>query len=162
MNSKALAALHCRPLPRHCQRVRGGDHSEQGTGDARTFCEQHGPSAGDTELVVWLVRAHLTMSNVAQKQDISDPDVVKAFADIVGNERSRLTALYLLTVADIRGTSPKVWNSWKGQLLQDLYSATRKQLLEGGQAPAAQGRHPGAASRGDAPATLLCPFRHRP
>ena len=117
---------------------RGGDHSEQGTGDARTFCEQHGLSAEDTELVVWLVRAHLTMSNVAQKQDISDPDVVKAFADIVSNER-RLTALYLLTVADIRGTSPKVWNSWKGQLLQDLYSATRKQLLEGGQAPAAQG-----------------------
>ena len=117
---------------------RGGDHSEQGTGDASTFCEQHGIADEDAELIVWLVRQHLTMSNVAQKQDISDPDVVRAFAETVGDER-HLTALYLLTVADIRGTSPKVWNSWKGQLLQDLYSATRKLLQQGGEAPAAHG-----------------------
>lgn len=117
---------------------RGGDHSEQGTVDARAFCEQHGLAAEDTELVVWLVRQHLTMSAVAQKQDVSDPDVVAAFTGIVGDER-HLTALYLLTVADIRGTSPKVWNSWKGQLLQDLFSATRRQLLQGGEAPAPHG-----------------------
>lgn len=117
---------------------RGGDHSEQGTGDARDFCTRHGLAVEDTELVVWLVRQHLTMSNVAQKQDISDPEVVQAFAGIVGNER-RLTALYLLTVADIRGTSPKVWNSWKGQLLQDLFNATRRLLSQGGEAPAVQG-----------------------
>ena len=117
---------------------RGGDHSEQGTGDARSFCESHGLNGDDTELVVWLVRRHLTMSNVAQKQDVSDPDVVKAFAELIGDER-HLTALYLLTVADIRGTSPKVWNSWKGQLLQDLYSATRRQLLQGAEAPAPHG-----------------------
>jgi len=117
---------------------RGGDHSEQGTGDARAFCETHGVADEDSELVVWLVRQHLTMSAVAQKQDVSDPDVVKAFADIVGDER-RLIALYLLTVADIRGTSPKVWNNWKGQLLQDLFSATRKLLLQGGAAPAPAG-----------------------
>jgi [protein-PII] uridylyltransferase len=111
---------------------RGGDHSEQGTADAQVFCERHGLTAEDTELVVWLVRRHLTMSNVAQKQDISDPDVVRAFAEIVGDER-HLAALYLLTVADIRGTSPKVWNSWKGQLLQDLFSETRRLLQQGGQ-----------------------------
>jgi [protein-PII] uridylyltransferase len=116
---------------------RGGDHSELGTADARLFCEQHGLAPEETDLVVWLVRNHLTMSNIAQKQDVSDPDVVKAFAGIVGDER-HLTALYLLTVADIRGTSPKVWNSWKGQLLQDLFSATRK-LLQVGEAPAPQG-----------------------
>ena len=63
------------------------------------------------------------MSQVAQKQDTSDPEVIKRFAELVGNER-RLTALYLLTVADIRGTSPKVWNTWKGKLLEDLYRAT--------------------------------------
>ncbi|HEX5802148.1 MAG TPA: [protein-PII] uridylyltransferase [Azospira sp.] len=117
---------------------RGGDHSEQGTADAREFCERHGFNAEDTELVVWLVRRHLTMSNVAQKQDISDPEVIAAFAAIVGDER-HLTALYLLTVADIRGTSPKVWNSWKGQLLQELFSATRRLLCAGGEVPAPHG-----------------------
>ncbi len=117
---------------------RGGDHSELGTVDAQAFCERHGLSAEDTELVVWLVRRHLTMSNVAQKQDVSDPEVIAAFAAAVGDER-HLTALYLLTVADIRGTSPKVWNSWKGQLLQELYNATRRLLREGGEAPAPHG-----------------------
>ncbi|MBI2309178.1 MAG: [protein-PII] uridylyltransferase [Rhodocyclales bacterium] len=117
---------------------RGGDHSEQGTADAQAFCDSHDIAGEDAELVVWLVRRHLTMSQVAQKQDVSDPDVVAAFAAIVGDER-HLTALYLLTVADIRGTSPKVWNSWKGQLLQDLYSATRRLLREGGEAPAPHG-----------------------
>ncbi len=102
---------------------RGGDHSELGTADARAFCDTHGLAPEDTELVVWLVRHHLTMSHVAQKQDISDPDVVKHFAAVVGDER-HLVALYLLTVADIRGTSPKVWNAWKGQLLEELYKAT--------------------------------------
>jgi [protein-PII] uridylyltransferase len=67
------------------------------------------------------------MSSTAQKQDLSDPNVVAAFADRVGSER-RLIALYLLTVADIRGTSPKVWNAWKAQLLEDLYHATRRRL----------------------------------
>ncbi|THF63457.1 [protein-PII] uridylyltransferase [Pseudothauera rhizosphaerae] len=108
---------------------RGGDHSRLGMEDAREFCEQHGLSAEDTGLVVWLVEHHLTMSHVAQKEDTSDPDVVRRFADIVGDER-RLTALYLLTHADIRGTSPKVWNGWKGKLLEDLFFATQR-LLRG-------------------------------
>jgi len=106
---------------------RGGDHSTLGTVDARRFCRAHGVPAADTDLVAWLVEHHLTMSSTAQKQDISDPNVVAAFADRVGSER-RLIALYLLTVADIRGTSPKVWNAWKAQLLEDLYHATRARL----------------------------------
>ena len=70
------------------------------------------------------------MSSTAQKQDITDPDVVAKFAKLVGNEY-RLIALYLLTVADVRGTSPKVWNAWKAKLLEDLFRATRRQLSEG-------------------------------
>jgi [protein-PII] uridylyltransferase len=102
---------------------RGGDHSTLGMADARRFCRDHGMTGEDGSLVVWLVQHHLTMSQVAQKQDTSDPEVVKHFAELVGDER-RLTALYLLTVADIRGTSPKVWNNWKGKLLEDLYRMT--------------------------------------
>jgi [protein-PII] uridylyltransferase len=117
---------------------RGGDHSELGTADAQAFCDSHGLDAEDSELIVWLVRHHLVMSNVAQKQDISDPDVVVAFTHIARDER-HLIALYLFTVADIRGTSPKVWNAWKGQLLEQLFSATRRLLLSGGEAPVAQG-----------------------
>jgi [protein-PII] uridylyltransferase len=102
---------------------RGGDHSKLGMVDARRFCREHGIDADDTALIVWLVEQHLTMSQVAQKQDTSDPEVIRRFAAVVGDER-RLTALYLLTVADIRGTSPKVWNAWKGKLLEDLYRIT--------------------------------------
>ncbi|WP_287924472.1 [protein-PII] uridylyltransferase, partial [Diaphorobacter sp.] len=114
---------------------RGGDHSQIGAVEARRFCRQHGVAREDTRLIEFLVREHLTMSNVAQKQDLSDPDVITAFAQRVGNERY-LTALYLLTVADIRGTSPKVWNAWKGKLLEDLYRATLRVL--GGRAPDAE------------------------
>lgn len=106
---------------------RGGDHSKLGMEDARRFCREHAITGDDAALIVWLVEHHLTMSQVAQKQDISDPMVVRRFAQTVGNERW-LTALYLLTVADIRGTSPKVWNTWKGKLLEDLYRATRAVL----------------------------------
>src|SRR5690606_27770744 len=102
---------------------RGGDHSELGARDARRFCAHHQISPEDTELVEFLVREHLTMSQFAQKRDLTDPDVIRQFAARVHSER-RLSALYLLTVADIRGTSPKVWNSWKGKLLEDLYRLT--------------------------------------
>ena len=106
---------------------RGGDHSTLGSRDARRFCREHAMPRADTEAVAWLVEHHLTMSSTAQKQDISDPDVVEAFARKVGTEE-RLVLLYLLTVADIRGTSPKVWNAWKAQLLEDLFHATRRVL----------------------------------
>jgi [protein-PII] uridylyltransferase len=106
---------------------RGGDHSELGAVDARSFCKRHGLSQEDRELVEFLVENHLSMSSVAQKQDVHDPEVVRAFAERVGSER-RLVALYLLTVADVRGTSPKVWNAWKAKLLEDLFRATRRTL----------------------------------
>ncbi|RMC92961.1 [protein-PII] uridylyltransferase [Aquitalea palustris] len=111
---------------------RGGDHSTLGMVDAREFCEQHELSAEDTELVVWLVGQHLTMSSIAQKQDIYDPDIIQRFAELTQTPR-RLAALYLLSVADIRGTSPKVWNAWKAKLLEDLYNATLRVLLRGGE-----------------------------
>ena len=116
---------------------RGGDHSELGMVDAREFCQNHELSAEDSELVVWLVGNHLVMSHVAQKEDLSDPDVIAAFAARVRDER-HLTALFLFTVADIRGTSPKVWNHWKGKLLADLYQGTER-LLEHGEAPQRHG-----------------------
>ena len=112
---------------------RGGDHSVLGCSDVTVFARQHGIAKDDAELIQFLVAEHLTMSRIAQKEDLSDPDVIAAFARRVGTER-RLTGLYLLTVADIRGTSPKVWNAWKGKLLEDLYRATARAL--GGSSPA--------------------------
>ena len=106
---------------------RGGDHSVLGEQEVRRFCKEHQVTGDDARLVEFLVAEHLTMSRVAQKEDLSDPDVIQAFARRVGNERA-LTALYLLTVADIRGTSPKVWNAWKGKLLEDLYKLTLRAL----------------------------------
>lgn len=106
---------------------RGGNHSELGARDVRRFCRRHGVAGADQRLIEFLVREHLTMSWVAQKQDLSDPAVITAFAARVGDER-RLSALYLLTVADIRGTSPRVWNAWKDKLLQDLYRLTARAL----------------------------------
>jgi len=106
---------------------RGGDHSELGARDVISFAKRHGLAKEDRELVTFLVENHLAMSHVAQKQDVYDPEVVRAFAEKLGTER-RLVALYLFTVADIRGTSPKVWNAWKGKLLEDLFRATRRVL----------------------------------
>ena len=111
---------------------RGGDHSELGAVEVRRFCREHGVGKDDARLIEFLVQEHLTMSRIAQKEDLSDAEVIGAFARRVGNERY-LTALYLLTVADIRGTSPKVWNAWKGKLLEDLYRYTLRML--GGRAP---------------------------
>jgi [protein-PII] uridylyltransferase len=115
---------------------RGGDHSELGAVDTRDFCVAHGLSEGDTSLVEWLVRKHLLMSLTAQKQDISDPDVIHRFATEVAT-RERLDLLYLLTCADIAGTSPKLWNAWKDRLLADLHVATRLALRRGLEHPLA-------------------------
>jgi len=109
---------------------RGGDHSQLGKKDARLFCKQHLLSQDDTDLVVWLVEHHLNLSATAQKQDLSDPEVIAGFAAKIKNERY-LVALYLLTVADVRGTSPKIWNAWKAKLIEDLYRATRRYLKDG-------------------------------
>jgi len=106
---------------------RGGDHSDLGAVEVRRFCRDHGVCKDDCELIEFLVQQHLMMSRVAQKEDLSDPEVIARFVAKVGSER-RLTALYLLTVADIRGTSPKVWNAWKGKLLEDLYRLSLRAL----------------------------------
>jgi [protein-PII] uridylyltransferase len=106
---------------------RGGDHSMLGEQDARAFCARLQLPPGDVERVAWLVRWHLLMSTTAQRQDITDPDVVHRFADIVG-DRERLGRLYLLTIADIIGTSPRLWNGWRDRLLSDLCVATRYAL----------------------------------
>jgi [protein-PII] uridylyltransferase len=111
---------------------RGGDHSKLGARDVQRFCRVHGVEREDARLIEFLVAEHLTMSTVAQKQDMGDPEVIAAFAARVGDERY-LTALYLLTVADIRGTSPRVWNAWKGKLLEDLYRYASRSL--GGHMP---------------------------
>ncbi len=115
---------------------RGGDHSELGAVDAREFCLAHALSEADTALIEWLVRKHLLMSVTAQKQDITDPDVIHRFAGAVA-DRQRLDYLYLLTCADIAGTSPKLWNAWKDRLLADLHTATRFALRRGLEHPVA-------------------------
>ncbi len=115
---------------------RGGDHSVLGEEVAREFCQRHDLSQHDTKLICWLVRHHLIMSMTAQRKDISDPDIIHEFASLVKNHE-RLNYLYLLTVADIRATSPKLWNSWKDSLLKELYVATHKAIRRGLQTPMA-------------------------
>lgn len=114
---------------------RGGDHSKLGETEARAFCRSLGLSEDDTEEVAWLVRWHLLMSVTAQRQDIADPEVVHRFAVQVG-DWGRLDLLYLLTIADIAGTNPKLWNSWKDRLLADLYVAARYVLRRDLERPA--------------------------
>ncbi len=109
---------------------RGGEHAELGKKDALQFCKHHKIGRDDTDLVVWLVGEHLTLSATAQKQDLSDPEVIATFARKIKNDRY-LVALFLLTVADVRGTSPKVWNAWKDKLMEDLFWAARRYMRDG-------------------------------
>ena len=108
----------------------GGDHSALGAEDAEQFCRLHGLSKENTDLITWLVKEHLTMSVTAQKQDLSDPKVIQDFARKVKTQE-RLKYLYLLTVADINATNPRLWNGWRASLLQHLYKQTREQLKRG-------------------------------
>ena len=109
---------------------RGGDHSELGAEDAREFCQRHQLSNRDTHLVSWLVENHLLMSMTAQKQDISDPDVIRHFAEQV-SDQVRLDYLYVLTVADINATNPNLWNGWRAALLNQLYNETQRAFRRG-------------------------------
>ena len=109
---------------------RGGDHSQLGAHDASNFCLRHGMGPYDAKIVAWLVEHHLLMSVTAQRKDISDPQVINAFAMTVGDQL-HLDCLYLLTVADIRGTNPNLWNDWKDTLLKDLYETTQYALGRG-------------------------------
>jgi [protein-PII] uridylyltransferase len=109
---------------------RGGDHSELGAVDAEAFCLEHGLSSDDSKSVAWLVRHHLILSTTAQKKDLGDPDVINEFAEMVA-DLAHLNYLYVLTVADVCGTDPKLWNSWKAQLFRDLYELTKRALRRG-------------------------------
>ena len=108
---------------------RGGDHSELGEEEAKSFCLQHGLTPFDTSIVAWLVKNHLVMSITAQQQDIDDPYIINEFANNVGN-LTRLNYLYLLTIADMRGTNPKLWNSWRSALLAELYQRASEHLRQ--------------------------------
>ncbi len=114
---------------------RGGDHSKLGAVDAEAFCLEHGLDSRDADLVAWLVRHHLLLSMTAQKKDLGDPTVIQKFAAIVDSQE-RLDHLYVLTVADVRGTNPKLWNSWKASLFQELYTLTSRALHRGLDDPA--------------------------
>lgn len=109
---------------------RGGDHSVLGEKDAIQFCTRHGMTDYDAHFVGWLVRHHLLMSYTAQRRDITDAEVIREFVETVGDQE-HLNNLYLLTIADIRGTSPQVWNAWKGRLLEDLYHAATRAIRRG-------------------------------
>ncbi len=113
---------------------RGGDHSELGAVDAEAFCLEQGLGRYEARLVAWLVRNHLTLSITAQKKDISDPEIIHEFAKRVGDQ-SHLDYLYVLTVADVRGTNPKLWNTWKAKLFEEFYERTKRALRRGLEAP---------------------------
>jgi [protein-PII] uridylyltransferase len=113
---------------------RGGDHSKLGAVSAESFCLEHGMSKYQARLVAWLVRYHLALSLTAQKKDIHDPEIIREFARTVGDQ-NHLDYLYLLTVADVRATNPKLWNNWKAQLFEDTYELTTRALREGLETP---------------------------
>lgn len=112
----------------------GGDHSEIGEGIAKRFCKEHRMSKADRNFVAWLVKNHLLMSMTTQRKDISDPQVIQDFAQKMGDQR-HLDYLYLLTIADINGTNPTLWTSWKEQLLLELYNRTTRALRQGTATP---------------------------
>jgi [protein-PII] uridylyltransferase len=113
---------------------RGGDHSELGSVDAEAFVLEQGLSRYDARTVAWLVRNHLELSITAQKQDIGDAQVINAFAQRVGDE-THLDYLYVLTAADVRGTNPKLWNSWKASLFHEFYQRVKRALRRGLESP---------------------------
>ena len=113
---------------------RGGDHAKLGAKDALNFAKMHNINDHDGKLMSWLVYEHLTMSVTAQRKDLSDEQVINDFANIVRDE-DRLDHLYCLTVADMRATNESLWNSWKGNLLEELYYSTKRALRRGLEKP---------------------------
>ena len=129
-NLPKVELLYIAGLYHDIAKGRGGDHSELGKTDAINFCDRHKLSEWDTALVSWLVEKHLLMSMTAQRKDINDPEVIKEFADQMG-DKLHLDYLYTMTVADICATNPELWNSWRATLLRQLYENTRRALRLG-------------------------------
>lgn len=125
-----LELLYIAGLYHDIAKGRGGDHSALGSADARNFCQNHGISKRDTNLVCWLVENHLLMSSVAQRKDLSDPDVIQEFALQMGDQ-THLDYLFALTVADINATNPTLWNNWRASLMRQLYAETKRALSRG-------------------------------
>lgn len=109
---------------------RGGDHAELGAIDALIFCQSHQMNKHDSKMVSWLVKNHLLMSVTAQRRDINDENVIRTFGEVVRDE-AQLDYLYCLTVADMRATNESLWNSWKANLLHDLYFNTLQAFRHG-------------------------------
>lgn len=136
-------ALYVAVLLHDIGKGRGGDHSVIGAQIAYKLCPRLGLDAKETELVAWLILQHLLMSSTAQKRDLTDP---KTIEDFVGEVKSveRLRNLAILTCVDIRAVGPGTWNSWKGQLLGELYDAAQERLRLGhkrnGRASRVEGR----------------------
>ena len=125
-----LELLYLSGLFHDIAKGRQGDHAKLGVKDAVNFCKQHGLSSYDAELVGWLVENHLILSKTAQREDVNDPDVINKFALAMG-DREHLNYLYLLTVADVNGTNPELWNDWKSSLFSQLYNETTRALRRG-------------------------------
>jgi len=113
---------------------RGGNHADLGAIDALEFSKEHKLNDHDGRMISWLVKHHLLMSVTAQRRDISDPEVIKTFANIVRDE-AHLDCLYCLTVADMRATNESLWNSWKDNLLEELYYSTKRAFRRGLEKP---------------------------
>jgi len=129
-----LETLYIAGLYHDIAKGRGGDHSELGAMDVEAFCQRHHLSDRDTQLAAWLVENHLLMSMTAQRKDISDPDIIFAFARMVPSQ-IHLDYLYVLTVCDISATNPKLWNTWRASLLRQLYVETKRALRRNSQTP---------------------------
>lgn len=136
---------------------RGGDHSKLGAVDTQLFCQRHLINTEDTKLVVWLVKNHLQMSMTAQRKDITDITVIQQFAHQM-KDQQHLDYLFILTVADINATNPKLWNSWRSSLLRQLYLETKHTLNIGLENPTNQKK---AISKKQAEALLTLPFNPR-
>ena len=112
----------------------GGHHAQLGAGESLYFCQLHRYTLYQTRLVSWLVYNHLLMSATAQRRDINDPQVVNEFTKRVQDEE-HLNLLYCLTATDISATNDRAWNSWKDQVLKQLYFSTRQALRHGLEMP---------------------------